>query len=103
QITGMNPMEEHDPNDQYVYPNRPAWQRFLTILAGPLMNYVAAVVIVFTVFVAWGIPQPSKTQQISDVMPNTPAAAIGLLPGDVLVSIDGQPVNFDHQASEVLD
>src|SRR5690606_13090459 len=46
QITGMNPHEEFDEKDPHVYPNRPAVLRFLTILAGPAMNYVAAVVVV---------------------------------------------------------
>ncbi|HJZ86653.1 MAG TPA: M50 family metallopeptidase [Polyangia bacterium] len=103
QITGMNPMEEHDANDPFVYPNRPAWQRFLTILAGPWMNYIAAVVIVFTVFLVWGIPQLSKTQQVSEVLAGSPAAGAGLQPGDVMVSVAGEPVNVDHPAPEILD
>src|SRR6186997_3335941 len=46
QITGMNPHEEFDEKDPRVYPNRPAFLRFLTILAGPAMNYVVAVLVV---------------------------------------------------------
>jgi len=101
QITGMNPMEEHDPNDPFVYPNRPAWQRFLTILAGPWMNYVAAVVIAFVLFAGWGIPH--ALQQVKEVVPGSVAAGAGLLPGDLLVSVDGEKVSFEHPASEILD
>ena len=103
QITGMNPMEEHDPSDPYIYPNRPAWQRFLTILAGPAMNYVAAVVIVFGIFVGWGIPESTKQQQVASLMENSPAAAAGVQPGDTFVSIDGEPADLDHPAHKILD
>ena len=103
QITGMNPLEEHDPNDPFVYPNRPAWQRFLTILAGPWMNYIAAVLIVFALFLVWGIPQMSTTQQVTRVASDSGAARAGLQPGDVLVSVDGEKVGIDHQAPQILD
>jgi regulator of sigma E protease len=103
QITGMNPMEDHDPKDPYIYPNRPAWQRFLTILAGPAMNYVAAVFIVFGIFAAWGIPEFTKQQQVASLIEKSPAAAAGIQPGDMLVSIDGEPTDLDHQARKILD
>src|SRR3954453_13083308 len=45
QITGMNPSEEFDKDDPHVYPNRPRWMRILTILAGPLANYLTAFVL----------------------------------------------------------
>src|SRR5262249_20284729 len=103
QITGMNPLEGFDPKDPYVYPNRPAWQRFATILAGPWMNYVAAVVLAFIIFLVWGIPQLSpSSQQVNQVAPGTPAAAAGLEAGDVLVSISGELVTRDHPAPEIV-
>src|SRR5947199_2039878 len=47
EIRGMNIAEDVDPEDTYAYPNRPAWQRFLTILAGPATNYISAVFVIF--------------------------------------------------------
>ena len=38
EIRGMNIAEEVDPDDEFAYPNRPAWQRFVTIFAGPATN-----------------------------------------------------------------
>ena len=41
QIAGLNPDDEAiAADDPRSYPNRPAWQRFLTIAAGPIVNYV---------------------------------------------------------------
>ena len=34
EIRGMNLAEDIDPDDKNAYPNRPAWQRFVTIFAG---------------------------------------------------------------------
>ena len=54
QITGMNPHEEFDHSDPYVYPNRPRWMRFLVLVAGPAANYLTAMVIGFLVLVSYG-------------------------------------------------
>ena len=48
QIAGLNPEDENiDPSDPRSYPNRPAWQRFLTIAAGPVVNYLFASLLSF--------------------------------------------------------
>ena len=35
QIHGMTIADEVEPDDQHAFPNRPVWQRFATIFAGP--------------------------------------------------------------------
>ena len=100
QITGMNPAEEFDKNDPYVYPNRPRWMRLLTILAGPLANYVTAWALMLFVLLAWGMP--SKTQKIIEPSPNKPAMVAGLRANDILVSANGQPVSADAPISDVI-
>ncbi|MCP4448506.1 MAG: site-2 protease family protein, partial [Myxococcales bacterium] len=44
QINGMTGLDEVDPDDERQYPNRPVWQRFAAIFAGPAMNYLTAIV-----------------------------------------------------------
>jgi regulator of sigma E protease len=100
QITGLNPNEEFDKTDPFVYPNRPRWMRFLTILAGPAANYVTAFVLMLFVLLAFGMP--SKTQKIIEPMPGKPAAAAGLKANDVLVEANGQKVSLDNPISEVI-
>jgi regulator of sigma E protease len=100
QITGLNPGEEFDHNDPYVYPNRPRWMRLLTILAGPAANYLTAIVLMLIVGLAYGMP--SKTQQISELSVGKPAAAAGLAAGDVLVSANGRAVSADAPISDVI-
>src|ERR1044071_2596614 len=56
EIRGMNIAEEVDPEDLQAYPNRPAWQRFLTILAGPATNYISAIFLAFALYTCQGEP-----------------------------------------------
>jgi regulator of sigma E protease len=100
QITGLNPNEEFDKTDPFVYPNRPRWMRLLTILAGPAANYFTAFVLMLVVLLTFGMP--SKTQKIIEPMPGKPAAAAGLKAGDVLVEANGQKVSADNPISEVI-
>ena len=88
--------EEALPDDVLprAYFSKPVWQRNLTIFAGPLMNFVAAVAIMFVFIQAGGIQQPSLT--VAQVVKGSPAAAAGLQAGDRLVAADGADLqNWD--------
>ena len=97
-IVGMNPYEEVPPEDEArSYPNKPAWQRALVLLAGSATHWVVAFVILVVTTMTIGFPTDRGTNEIAVVQgrmegTRTPAAAAGLRPGDVIVSIDGEPV-----------
>jgi regulator of sigma E protease len=91
QIVGMNPHEEFDPDDASVYPNRPALLRFLTILAGPAVNYVFAVLLILFVYLFAGVPTGTGWHRVTAVSKDTAAAGV-LLPGDRLVAVNGVPI-----------
>ena len=44
-IAGMTPQDGTEPDDPRSYANRPAWQRFLVLAAGPMTNYLLAFVV----------------------------------------------------------
>jgi regulator of sigma E protease len=100
QITGLNPSEEFDHSDPYVYPNRPRWMRLATILAGPAANYVSAFVLMLIVLLSFGLP--SKIQKITEPVAGKPAALAGLTAGDVLVEANGRAVSFDAPIGDVI-
>ncbi len=87
-ITGMTP-DEVLPDDVVprAYSSKPIWQRNVTIFAGPFMNLVAAVVILFAFIQVGGIQKPSLT--VAQVVKGSPAAAAGLQKGDRLVAANG--------------
>ena len=74
---------------------KPAWKRFLVVVAGPLMNLLAAFVICVCVFSAYGNYMPS----IYEVSPGLPADRAGIESGDILLSVDGNKV---HDYSEAV-
>jgi regulator of sigma E protease len=100
QVTGMNPQEEFDRSDPYVYPNRPRWMRFLVLVAGPAANYLAAFVIGFLVLVSYG--QYTGTTTVDEVLPGSAAQAMGLVPGDIVAGVKGQPVSKPADVTQAV-
>jgi regulator of sigma E protease len=65
-------------------------QRAAIIAAGPAANFILTFVIFAVLFFFSGNPMPAAV--VGGVLPESPAAAAGLAPGDVIVSVDGTPV-----------
>ncbi|HEU0035511.1 MAG TPA: M50 family metallopeptidase [Kofleriaceae bacterium] len=86
EIKGMNIAEEVDPEDANAYPNRPAWQRFLTILAGPATNYLSAIALAFGLYMCQG--QAGDTYYVAEVTPGFDAVG-KIQPGDRILTLDG--------------
>lgn len=89
EIRGMNIVEEVDPEDAKAYPNRPAWQRFLTIFAGPATNYVSAIVLAFALYTCHGVRSTERWYGVVDVMPGYDAVG-KLEKGDRILAVDGE-------------
>ncbi|OWA33798.1 RIP metalloprotease RseP [Saccharibacillus sp. O16] len=71
-------------------------KRALAIFAGPLMNFVLAFVLFLIYVQVSGVPDDKATGvEVAEVVAGTPAAAAGLQKGDVVQTIDGQPVSGD--------
>ncbi len=91
-LLGEDPDSEEEiaPDDQSrSFTNKPLWARMAIILAGPAFNYVFALIILCAGYVAgW----PVLISQIGTVVDNSPALHAGLKTGDLIKSIDGQPV-----------
>jgi regulator of sigma E protease len=91
QINGMTLAEEVSPDDPRSYPNRPVWQRFVTIFAGPATNYLTAIVLALILFSLAGIESGTSWYGVSNVSPGFDAQG-KLEPGDRIVKLDGKPL-----------
>jgi regulator of sigma E protease len=91
-IAGMAPGEPVDPADGGAYANHPAWRRFLVILAGPAMNYLAAVAIAVAMFATVGLPQPDPAPVAGEILPGGAAERAGLRARDRVLAFDGKPI-----------
>jgi len=70
-----------------AFDQRPLYQRFIVVLAGPLFNVIAAVLafwIVFTVGITYVKPI------VAGVTPQSPAALAGMQPGEQILAIDNR-------------
>jgi regulator of sigma E protease len=74
-----------------AYWRQRTWKRIAVIAAGPGTNLVFAVALLAAVYVL-GIPSDAS-RKVGDVIPNSPAAAAGLRPDDVIIGINRQPAN----------
>lgn len=73
------------------FQTKPLWQRAAVILAGPMANFILAIVI-FMVFLM-SIGQPFITPRIDDVVDGGAAQIAGIEPGDVITQINGNQIN----------
>lgn len=107
-IAGMTKLDEMtDEERPYAMYDRSTAARIFVMLGGIIMNVLLALVIIYSVALAWGLPDRSveftptvKTTQCSPASQNAdgsltpcsgagPAAESGVRPGDTFVSVNG--------------
>ena len=91
-IAGMGPGEAEDASDRALFANQAAWRRFLVILAGPAMNYVAAILVAWGLLASIGLRAADPGTRLGAPVPGMPAEAAGLRPGDRVAAVAGKPV-----------
>jgi regulator of sigma E protease len=84
---------EEDPSAPGSFASKPRGIRAIVLAAGSGMNFLLAVAAFSMVYIV-GVPgvPPDGQVQIAEVAADSPASAAGLQAGDVIVSVDGQPV-----------
>ncbi len=77
------------------------WKRFFIFFGGPLFNFLWAI-IVFMAMMAIGEPQIST--KIGRILPDSTAAKAGLVAGDKITAVDGEPVfKLEDFAMKLID
>lgn len=70
------------------------WKRAATVAAGPLANFLLAVLIFAALFSLYG--KPVSDPVVAEVKAGSAAEVAGILPGDMLVALDGSRIKtFD--------
>jgi membrane-associated protease RseP (regulator of RpoE activity) len=119
-IAGMTAIDEIAPEDQpYAMYRQKTWKRVLVLFAGPAMNFVIGLVLIYGMALVWGLPnlhpQPaayvSETScvkpelskgQFGDCTGAGPAAAAGIKAGDIIVKVGDKDItNPDEMVAAV--
>lgn len=119
-IAGMTPVEELTPDEQdrAMY-KQATWKRVAVLFAGPAMNFVICLVLLYAVAVIWGLPNlrasdkaiigqtgcvPAETATgtFTDCAGPGPAAVAGIRAGDVVVQVAGTPVSTFEEMAAVI-
>ena len=78
--------------------NMPVWKRFLTVAAGPAMNFIVA--FIFCVILLCGFMVAEYQPWIAEIYESTPAAASELREGDIVTHVNGESISYDTAGME---
>ena len=83
-----------------AYWRQKTWKRIAVIFAGPGVNIALAIVLVALGY-AFGVPGDAD-RTVRNVKSNTPAAAVGLRPGDRIIAVNGRPTPNFNAVSQLI-
>ena len=94
-LGGYVRMAGMDPDEEAVeagrgFNDKPVLQRMAVIIAGPLMNFLLAALLLAIIFMFQGMPVSGTT--VAGVLPGQPAEQAGIQAGDQIYSISGEKV-----------
>jgi regulator of sigma E protease len=85
----ISSMNEGERAESFIF--QPVAKRAAIVAAGPIANFLLAIVIFSGIFMLFGMQTMSP--RVDEVQPDSPAAAAGFQPGDLVHSIDGQKID----------
>jgi regulator of sigma E protease len=84
-VAAMTPAEQRES-----FFHQPVGRRAAIVVAGPVANFVLAILVFAAVFMTFG--KQITSARVDSVQPDSAAAAAGFQPGDLVVAIDGRPI-----------
>ena len=92
--------ELHDALSNDAYWRQRTWKRVAVIFAGPGVNILLAILLVAMAYLVGAPGDVSRT--VKRVKEDTPAAAVGLKPGDTIIAVNGRPTpDFDAVSERI--
>lgn len=96
-----NLVAAHGPGAErdYLY-FKPLWQRALVVAGGPFANFVLAIFIFTLLFSLVGVEL--RPARVTEVQPQSPAAAAGFQPGDLITHVNGKLIADGGEVTRVV-
>jgi regulator of sigma E protease len=104
-LGGYVRMAGEQPGDEssgapWEFMSKPVWKRSLVIAAGPIMNFILAVLVLAGIYLVRG--REVEAVYIGQVTAGSPAEAAGLQSGDMILSVDGVEVKNFYEMSSIV-
>ncbi|MGI6160845.1 MAG: RIP metalloprotease RseP [Christensenellales bacterium] len=90
--------EDEDNRDPAAMNNQPVRKRMLTILAGPILNILTAIILSAAILFSYG----EYNTVITPTSDTSMAVEAGMSEGDRIISVDGKRVIFSDEARAAL-
>jgi regulator of sigma E protease len=98
---GQKSLEQLTPEERKnSFQGKPLAARAAVVAAGPIANFILAVVIFTAIFALFG--ERLTAAKVDIVNPGSAAERAGFLPGDRVVSIDGQPIESFGEMQRIV-
>lgn len=95
----------HDDDRQIKgvpFPSISPWRRLLIVLAGPAVNIVAAVAVLWATGLLLGTPTGTLSRAVGTLVPGDPADRAGIRTGDVVNAVNGKTMTDGDAVVEVI-
>lgn len=79
---------------------KPLWQRAAVVAAGPIANFLLAIVIFAVLAMSFGVTHMQA--RVDSVVPGTPAETAGFKPNDVVLEISGRKIDDFNELRHVV-
>lgn len=79
---------------------KPVWQRAAVVAAGPFANFLLAIAIFAFIFLTFG--KTVTTPVVDSVQPDSAAEIGGLMPGDMVLSVDGRKIETFNELQRIV-
>lgn len=102
-ITGVDDTDERPMTEEekkVSFHHKRLRQRAAIVAAGPLANFLFAVLVLWAVNAVFGVPKVLAV--VGQVIERTAAEEAGFQPGDTIVAVDGQPIELFSELSEIV-
>jgi regulator of sigma E protease len=91
-------MTEAERRDSFFF--KSIRQRSAIVCAGPIANFILAIVIYASVLLVYG--KQDVAARVEEVLPGTAAAEAGFKPGDLVLSIDGKKIESFGEMQRIV-
>jgi regulator of sigma E protease len=100
-IVGMEHQEDDlEPSPMGGFYSKPAWQRIIVLLAGPVFSLAFGLIVLTATFTAFGTYEPNNV--VLETLEGQPAMNAGIKAGDRILEINGTSVLKAPEATKII-